>query len=163
MKKLFNASKSDGILALLLFAVFAVCVLSVLLTGADAFRGLAERDQSGFDRRTATQYIATRVRQADRADGVALEDFCGLTALVCREEYDGEMYCTRIYCYDGYICELFCSAEAVLLPEDGEKIIAVAALSFSEHDGLITASVTDLSGETADISLTLRSRKEVTP
>ena len=28
----------DGLIALLLFGVFAVCVLAVLLTGADAYR-----------------------------------------------------------------------------------------------------------------------------
>ena len=163
MKKLLNGSKSDGILALVLFAVFAVCVLSVLLTGADAFRSLSERDQAGFDRRTAAQYIATRLRQSDRMDGVALEDFGGTTALVCREENDGEAYCTRVYFHDGYICELFCSAEAVLLPEDGEKIMPASALSFSENGGVITAAVTDVTGETVSISLTLRSGKEVTP
>ena len=163
MKKLLNSSKSDGILALLLFAVFAACVLIVLLTGADAFRGLSQRDQAAFERRTAAQYIATRLHQADRADAVALEDFGGTTALVCREEYYGEEYCTRVYFHDGYIYELFCSTEAVLLPEDGEKIIAVSALTFAESGGLITAAVTDTSGETVRITLSLRSGREVAP
>ncbi len=162
MKKIFKQSHSDGILALVLFAVFAVCVLSVLLTGADAFRSLSRRDQLSFDRRTAAQYIATRVHQSDKRNGITLEDFDGVTALVCREEYDGEIYCTRVYFHDGYICELFSSADAALSPEDGEKVMPAAALAFRDNDGLITAIITDADGESASISLTLRSGEEVT-
>lgn len=51
----------DGLVALLLFGVFAACVLVVLLTGADAYRRLTERDQAAYERRTGVQYIATRV------------------------------------------------------------------------------------------------------
>lgn len=48
-----------GLLALLLLLVFAVCVLSVLLTGADTYQTLTRRDQDSYDRRTAAQYLAT--------------------------------------------------------------------------------------------------------
>ena len=93
----------DGLLALLLFGVFAVCVLAVLLTGARAYRGLTQRDQAAYSRRVCVQYIATRVRQADRAEGVSVEPFGEGDALVLSE--DG--YVTRVYHYDGYLMELY--------------------------------------------------------
>ena len=55
MKMKENKRKADAVLVLLLFGVFAVCILSVLLTGADAYRRLAERDEMSYDRRIAGQ------------------------------------------------------------------------------------------------------------
>ena len=60
MKMKENKRKADAVLVLLLFGVFAVCILSVLLTGADAYRRLAERDEMSYDRRIAGQYLTTR-------------------------------------------------------------------------------------------------------
>ena len=160
MKKLLKQSNTDSVLAPLLLAVFAVCVLIVLLTGADSFRALSDRDQGSFNRRTAAQYITTRLRQADHSGGVYLEDFGGTTALTCREEVDGETYLTRVYFYEGSICELFCSAEANLLPEDGEKVLPAEGLSFREENGLITAVITDTDGQRACVSAALRSGRE---
>ena len=81
MKRQGTRHQVDSLLMLLLFGVFAVCVLSVLLTGARAYRGLTQRDQAAFDRRSCVQYIATRVRQADIEGGVAVEPFGEATAL----------------------------------------------------------------------------------
>ncbi len=47
MKKRTTQHHIDGLAALLLFGIFAVCVLMVLLTGANAYRRLTERDQIG--------------------------------------------------------------------------------------------------------------------
>ena len=104
----------DGLLILLLFGVFAVSILAVLLSGAGVYRRLAERDDRSYDRRTAVQYVATRVRQADQAGGVSVRTFEGCPALILSEEIEGELYETRIYHYDGYIRELFVSAGRIL-------------------------------------------------
>ena len=136
----------DGVFVLLLFCVFAVCVLSVLLTGAGAYRRLTERDRVSYDRRTAAQYIAEKVRQADTWDDVSVE------------EIDGETYLTRIYYHDGYIRELFCAADAEMEPGDGEQIIETCDLKISPgptgHE--IIAEMTDGTGETTRLVLTLR-------
>ena len=160
MKKLLKQSNTDSVLALLLLAVFAVCVLIVLLTGADSFRSLSDRDQASFNRRTTAQYITTRLHQSDRSGGVYLEEFGGTTALTCREEIDGEQYLTRVYFHEGYICELFCSVEYNLSPEDGEKVLPAQSLTFREENGFITAVITDAGGEKACVSAALRSGRE---
>ena len=78
----------SSLLVLLLFAVFAVCILAVLLTSADTYRRLSDRDQDSYDRRTAAQYITTKVRQADRQDTVSVRAFDGQDALVLTDEID---------------------------------------------------------------------------
>ena len=95
MKRTSIQHHLDGLIALLLFGVFAVCVLAVLLTGANAYRRLTERDQSAYSRRTCAQYLATRVRQADSLNGISVESFGGTDALVLEET--GSEYLTRIY------------------------------------------------------------------
>ena len=150
-----------GLLALLLLGVFAVCVLSVLLTGAEGYRRLTERDRAVCGWRTASQYLTTKVRQGDQWNGVSVENFGGRDALALTEEIDGETYVTRVYCCGGYIRELFASADAEMAPEDGEKIIEACDLGFSPGptSGEIIAEITDMNRETARLVLTLRSGK----
>ena len=54
----------SALLPLVVFALFAVCVLSVLLTGANVYQRLTQRDRDSYQRRTGAQYLATRGRQA---------------------------------------------------------------------------------------------------
>ena len=152
-----NKRRADTLLVLMLFGVFAVCILSVLMTGADAYRRLSQRDQTGYDERTASQYLATRVRQADRLGGVDVDSFQGVDALILTEEIEGEVYETRVYCYDGYLRELFAAAGGDFYPEDGEKILAANGLTFSRDGRILTAELLDGAGQLRQITLYLRS------
>lgn len=131
-------TKLTDLLALLVFVAFALCVLLVLLFGAKVYRGLVDRGEESFRSRTAAQYVTTRVRQAEC---VSVADFEGCQALVIPEKIDGATYLTRVYCYDGYIRELFCGENAALSPEDGEKVLPGESLAFSIEDGLLTVQV----------------------
>lgn len=154
MKKQGSQHHMDGLLVLLLFGVFAVCVLAVLLTGAKAYRRLTERDQAAYNRRTCVQYIATRVRQADMENGVSVGPF-GETEALALGENGG--YVTRVYWYDGYLMELYAAGEADLSPEDGEQIMAIQGLELSLEDRLLTLEITDLQGRRDTLRLALRS------
>lgn len=150
----------DALAALLLFGVFAVCVLAVLLSGADAYQRLTGRDQNAFDRRTAVQYLATRVRQADAAGGVAVEEFGGVRSLVLDAQ---STYPTWLYCYDGQLMELYCYVEDRPGPEDGLPLLELEGLDVSLSDGLLTLEVTGAGGETSTLLLSLRSGEEGAP
>ena len=153
----------NGLLALLLFGVFAACVMSVLLTGAAAYQRMTERDRSSYESRTAAQYIATRVRQADRAGGVTMGAFGGSDALELWETVDGEDYLTRVYCYDGWLRELFSGAGGDFAPADGEKVLEADSLTLTlSPAGLLTAELT-AAGETKQVCLYLRSGEEAAP
>ena len=154
----------NGLLALLLFGIFAACVLSVLLMGADAYQRLTERDRESYESRTVAQYIATRVRQADRSGGISAGAFGGSDALELWETIDGEAYVTRVYCHDGWLRELFTDASGDFAPEDGEPVLEAESLSVSlSGAGLLTVEITSADGETQQVTLYLRSWKEAAP
>ena len=163
MNMKYQKRKTDALVVLLLFGVFTVCILCVLLAGADTYRALALRDEHSYDRRTAGQYLSTRVRQADRLGQVSVTDFCGAQALVFTEQIKGEEYETLVYCHDGYLRELFASAEGDFLPEDGEKVLRAQSLSLSLNRQLLTARLTGAAGERQELTLYLRSAEEVAP
>lgn len=154
----------NGLLALLLFGIFAACMLSVLLMGADAYQRLTERDRESYESRTVAQYIATRVRQADRSGGISAGAFGGSDALELWETIDGEAYVTRVYCHDGWLRELFTDASGDFAPEDGEPVLEAESLSVSlSGAGLLTVEITSADGETQQVTLYLRSGKEAAP
>ena len=138
-----KVSKLTGLLALVVFALFALCVLGVLLTGAKGYEALVRRGGENYAVRTAAQYLSTRVRQGDCAGGIAVEDFGSQSALVLRQEIDGEPYLTRVYCYDGFLRELFTTETGSFSPEDGEKLLEMESLRFAaEGDSLSAQFVT---------------------
>ena len=132
MKK---TSHIDTFLPLVVFTVFAVCLLAVLLSGAGIYKDLNDHSEALYTRRVTTQYLITRVRQAQ---SVHIDDFHGCESLTIREEIDGDTYLTRVYCHDGSIRELFSTEDAPVLPEDGTPIAADTHLSFALDDGLLT-------------------------
>lgn len=153
MKNKTVKHQMDGLAALVLFAVFAACVLMVLLTGAGAYRRLTDRDQAAYNKRTCVQYIAARVRQADSQDGVAVEDFGGVTALVLGA---GGEYVTRVYCHEGWLMELYSETETDLGPEDGEQLMEMESLGLSLEGRLLTASITAPGGGLSTLRIALR-------
>ena len=144
----------DALIALLLFGVFAACVLAVLLTGADAYRRLTLRDQAASTRRARTQYIATKVRQSDAAGSLSVANVQGVPTLILG---GGEEYVTYIYCYGGWLRELYSWSEQPMSPEDGRELVQAEALDLSLANGLLTVRVTDTQGGEDTLLLSLRS------
>lgn len=156
MKEQRGKFHTDGVLVLVLFGVFALCILSALLQGAGIYHRLTLRGQSAYDQRTATQYLIMRVHQADCEGGVKVTDFDTVQALELIQTANGTEYVTRIYCHEGYLCELFSARDSLVSPEDGEPIMPVQELSFTFEDGLLRAEVRQ-EGASHQISVKLRS------
>lgn len=129
-----NASRMTQVLALLTLTVFALCVLLVLLTGASCYRALVERGEDSYARRTALQYLTTRVRQAET---VEIGEFEGCEGLILEETVDGERYTTRIYCYDGWLRELYTVPGAQVPPKAGTEILEAETLKLSREGSLL--------------------------
>jgi len=160
MKNEQKQLKMGSLLALMVFGVFAACLLFLLLTGADVYQKMRQRDTATYESRTAVQYMTTRVRQADRAESITAEMFDGLDALVLLEEIEGETYKTKLYCYDGWLTELYAAAGSDLSPADGEKILELKGLQLSLQDGFLQAKLTLPDGREEELSLQLRSGRE---
>lgn len=131
--------KLTGLMALLTFAVFTLCLLLVLLSGAKVYRRLAADGARQYTCRTAAQYLTTRVRQAD---SLQVENFAGTDALVFPETVNGRAYLTRVYCYDGNLRELFTAREGTFSPEDGEILFPAQALSLTLEKDCLQVVIT---------------------
>ncbi len=147
--------KTGDLLAVLVFALFALCLLLVLLGGAGVYSRIAAAGDARYANYTPARYIATRVRQGH---AVALEDFGGVEALTFRQELDGEAYLTRVYCYEGQLWELYTPAAGDFAPEDGEPVMELEALAMELTDGVLTV---DTGAQT--LVLTLREERQVQP
>jgi hypothetical protein len=174
MKQRRQSTDLSGLLVLLLFTVFAVCVLLVLQTGAGVYRRLTARDEASYSARTAVQYIATRVRQADTAGNVLAGTFdaepvqpgeeesvaCQGDTLFLVEEIGGERYCTRLYCAGGYLRELFGAAGEAFAPEDGEAVLPAQQLQAARSGNRLEISLTQADGTVQRIVFCIRSEEE---
>jgi len=159
MKNRTKEKSISNLSALLLLCVFAVGILSVLLSGAGAYRRLIRRDQASYDSRTCVQYLATKVRQAPGPDAVVLTEFGDGDALCILEEIDGELYATRIYCYDGWLMELFSVADDGFAAEDGEKILKASSLAIACKGNTLSIKLKDGNGVELEQQLFLRGGK----
>ena len=148
------------LLVLLVFAVFMVSILVVLLTGADVVQGITERDQKSYEQRTAVQYIASRVRQADQTGMIRVDSSETVgDRLVLVEEIDGILCETVIYCYDGYLRELFSVDGYDPGAEFGEKILPVERICATDCGAYLVIEIRFADGETRSMTLYLRSER----
>lgn len=154
MKYTNNQRSMSAVAALLVLAVFAVSILGVLLGGAGIYQRLVSRTDDAYDSRTCVQYLASKVRQAPAE--VTLASFGEGMALVIPQVYGEKEYLTRIYCYQGWLMELFCAADGNFAPEDGEKILPVEALALSIDDGLLVAQIQTAGEKAVQLKLDLR-------
>lgn len=145
-----------AVLVLCLFFVFAGCIMAVLLSGAEVYQKIVARDQEAYQQRTAVQYISNRVRQVPGPGRVTVESFSGLNCLCIRESIEGTEYVTRIYCFDGWMRELFTGTAGSFSGEDGEKVLPAQALSFVLEGSLLRAELTEPEGGVTRWALTLR-------
>lgn len=157
MKNKNQKSHIEGLLVLVLFGIFAVCILLVLLTGAGAYERLVQREQKTYAERTVPQYITTKVRQADAQGAVSIGMLDGVEVLELRERLQEENYITRIYCYDGWLRELFSAESVSFQPEDGESILEAEQVDFLLQNSCLFVRVTDADGEKTELVLKLRS------
>jgi len=147
-------------MALVLFALFAVCILSVLMAGANVYQRTVRRDDSSYTQRTAAQYISTKVRQAGSPEEVSAEEFFHLPTLTLRQDLGGIDLLTRVYCYEGWLRELYYLDGSPLAPEDGEKILPLKELSVALEGGALQVVLVHEDGGRQQLTLSLRGGKE---
>lgn len=157
MKKKNKPKRINSLMALMIFGAFVVCVFIVIISGVDLYKKLIDKDTDSFNMRTVGQYITTRIHQADSYAGVSVEDFCGTDAVVITEQIDGDMYKTWLYCYDGYLMELFGMDDIMLMPEDGEAVLKAEDIKFSLEDDLLKADISVKEGESYEVCVYIRS------
>lgn len=159
MKQIKKANLTS-VLVLLVFALFAVCIMQVLLTGAQVVQDLTRGDQTNYLHRTAVQYVTMRVRQADEGGMVDVRRMEDREVLVLSEEIEGSRYETLVYYEDGYLREMFCPAGSGIPLEFGEEILELEDFSAEKQDSLLTVRLQMTDGTQQNMILHLRAAEE---
>lgn len=135
-----NSQTMGFVIGLILTCMFAVCVFLALAAGAGIYKNISAVMDGQFGAQTAVSYAATKLRHYDAAGCVSLGKLEDTDALILSEEIDGEEYLTYLYCWDGYLRELYCAADAGLLPGDGQQIIAAEEFRFRQEGEMLYLS-----------------------
>ncbi len=150
----------DTMFVLVLLCVFAVSVLLVLLAGTGAYQDIAGKMEEQYKERTCLSYLDAKVRHYDKAGMVSAEMFDGCEALALYEEAEGVGYKTLIYCYDGYVRELFFEEGLSFQPDDGQTIVPAESLTVTVlAENLIQLECTGETGNRETLTIYLRSGK----
>ena len=149
MKKTGQRNNTDFLAGMIVLAIFAAGIIAALLSGAGAYRRLTQRDESEYEARICTQYIATRISGAESADAVTIEqpDGTETPVLRIRETVGEEKYDSYIYISGGWICELYTSEEYAPDFTAGERLVQAQGMKLSMEGNLVTARITTESGE----------------
>ncbi len=142
----------------LLFFLFASCMFLVLLSGAKLYKNVSGVMEEQFSVHTCISYLTVKVRHYDTKDAVSIGQIGEQDALLLKEEINGEMYLTYLYCSEGNLMELFCSADMNVLPADGQILMPLDELNLSMEDRLLSFSC-EVDGADAHGSVCLQSGK----
>ena len=145
----------SGLFTMLLFLVFVLCALFSVLMGSQVYENITKRSDENFSGTTALSYIANKIRQGDRQDGVDIIEVDGTSVLQLKQKIGEETYHTWIYWKDGSIRELFTDENSGLGLEDGLEILECSGLSMEKKGSRI---ILQTQGEgAASLKLSLRS------
>lgn len=131
---------------MLLFLVFVLCALFTVLTGSKVYENIYTRMEADFAGNISLNYIANKVRQGDEAGSISVRQIDGTDVLELEQEVEGMEYVTWIYCYDGYICELFTDTESGLGLSDGLPIIECEGLNLEMSQKILMVETTGWGG-----------------
>lgn len=138
---------------MLLFLIYVLCALFAVLTGGQVYENIYNRMEADFAGNTSLNYIANKVRQGDEAGSISVRRIDGTDVLELRQEIEGVEFVTWIYCYDGYLCELFTDAESGLGLSDGIHIIECEGLRLELGQKILLAETTGTEGSRLFLSV----------
>ena len=163
-----NSKRSISSLApFILFVILTTCLLSVLLSGADLYQTINQRDQVSYDQRTLIQYLTTKIRQNDVNGQIEVGSFDAVsdsdqgTTLHIFEVIEDRTFCTRIYCHNGYLYELFSAGGLDFSMSEGQPLLPVKDLSFSRFSDLLQIDIQYNDSHSETFYIDLRSGEEV--
>ena len=146
MSKSIRGRNVDTIFVLIIFSIFAFSVLMVLMLGASVYRNVNDISREGQQEHTALSYIWTKTKNYDSAGSIYAGEFHGLSALFIDEHIGDSTFSTAIYCYNGWLLELYGESLTGFSPSDGVPVAQIDSLSFRElSNGLIEVTAVDLS------------------
>lgn len=142
-------------LKLLLCSILVATTLLLVISGAQAFRGMESRAATHGARRIARAMVRTAL-WADDAGGVSVEETSAGAAIRIDYDYSGERFVKRLYLYGGALRELYAAADRPFNPEQGEALCALGRFEPRMEDGRMVVEMTDAQGGDCSVCVSLR-------
>lgn len=118
---------------LILFLVFALSSVSVLMYGTKVYKSVTEKTNENYSLRTGLIYLSNKIKAADKSS-IYMDTYQKVDMLVIPEEIEGQMYETRIYCYNGQLREIFTDVGNDIPLDGGLYITDMKNLTISEKN-----------------------------
>ncbi|HIT73776.1 MAG TPA: DUF4860 domain-containing protein [Candidatus Fimicola cottocaccae] len=118
---------------LILFLVFALSSVSVLMYGTKVYKSVTEKTDENYSLRTGLIYLSNKIKAADKSS-IYMDTYQKVDMLVIPEEIEGQMYETRIYCYNGQLREIFTDVGNDIPLDGGLYITDMKNLTISEKN-----------------------------
>lgn len=148
----------DIIFTLSLMLLFAVCSVTLIIFGADVYQKLGNRMESNYESRTSIAFFFEKFRQNDSYDDIRISEWNNTQTIEMFSYIDECIYVTRLYEYDGYLCELFSNNEIDLPLEAGQKIMEINELQLETiHDNLFLISFSDINNNNYSLYVSVHS------
>lgn len=141
----------DVLFVITLFFCFALSVIVLTQTGASVYGNIVDDMTQNFESRTAYTYIFNKIHQADADNSVSVGSYCGVDAIILSEEIDNLTYCTYLYCYNGYLMELFTRYGQEIDPEYGTELMEISDFSVEQISDSLYRFTIDDKGGTKDL------------
>lgn len=126
------ADTASAVSSMLLFVLFAVCMLLAVAVAADTYGRIKTGYQQSFGSAASIKYVTNKLRSAER---ITLMDNGGAAV-----ESDGLV--SLIWCEDGELYEKYSTVGEEITARDGDRISSADSLRITERDGLYEITVT---------------------
>lgn len=127
--------------SLLLFLIFAICMLVIIGAGAGIYSRINSGYEATYGSSAAIRYVSNKIRASDKCEIIDGGNGIALT--------DGGIVCV-IYHGDEGIFERSMSADSTVVAEGGELVVEAENMNITEKDGLYEISVS-CHGDTSSV------------
>lgn len=162
-----TARMFDFIFILALFCTFSASAFLSVIIGANVYKRTTQNMEMNYARRTGIAYITEKIRYNDTEDSVSLTTIDGTQCLVLNSPSGKNDYQIYIYCYNGFLMELFIKNTNTPNLASGETIMEVNHFSMIKiKSGLYQLTIENTDGSSQSTYLSVRSdmdREEETP
>ena len=146
----------QGAFIFVLLGIFAVMSTLMVLLCAQMYRATVDNSHLNSQDRLLSAYVRSMVRAQDSGGTIEIGEDEGVHVLRMKEVFDGEVYVTRLYAYEGELYELFNDEAQAFNPESGTAICEAASFNASMDGQLLTVNMTDGRGKPCEVRVAMR-------
>ncbi len=147
----------QNVFVFLLIGLFALGSIALAISGSRIYGQVTASAAHNNDSQLLLSYLGNKLRAFDTSDHVIIAEQNGIPTLRLFETLDGTRYVTTLYAFQGAVWERFAAESDSFDPENGTRLVAANALTFSwRQENLMEIAITLNDGTTKTIRAALR-------